>query len=429
MRNQRNAWTMIVVAALLLEGWALYVVSLSPRRWRPALIVQDEPAAHALYDGMMAAIRQAERLSYDGFCPGPDARVSFYTVHQAKPDRFRIDVVNGMSSKSATVLGDGNDVWTFWSGERPYLTIDDDQSAAEARSDAYVRRAMSAGPPGIARDITLFGRPYYKLILDPDIFHDHTDPLEPYIDGVRSRGRNDVDDVVCDVIEVNYMQAQRTRFFWIAREDHLPRRIKEVVRRAEISVAIEQWQKPVVDEDIPAKTFVWSPPEGWQLWVPPSPERFLLATGSEAPDFTLPAVRKGAISLSDYRGQVVWLYLWQVGSPQCYEQMRFLQTLHEQYGDKGLAILGLNFTDDRRIVRAFLKTNGLTFPTMLDTSHIAKRVVWGDYGNKPLDVPLSYVIGRDGKVVDAWFGYEEDSQRGRDALAKAGRPVEDRPGP
>ncbi|UCD53383.1 MAG: TlpA family protein disulfide reductase [Phycisphaerales bacterium] len=423
MRNERKVWTVIVVAALLLEGWALYVVSLSPRRWRPALIVKDEPAARALYDGMMGAIRQAERLSYTSFCSGPDARFSIYTVRQAKPDYFSIEVVHGLSTKSATVLGDGNDVWTFWSGGRPYLTIDDDQSSTEARSNAYVRKAMRAGPAGIARDITLFGQPFYRLILDPDIFHGHADPLEPYIDGVRSRGRNDVDDVVCDVIEVSYMQAQRTRFFWIAREDHLPRRIKEVVRLADISVAIEEWKKPLVDEEIPAKTFAWSPPEDWQRWTPPSPERFLLAGGSEAPDFTLASPGKGTISLSDYRGQVVWLCLWQVGSPACCEQMRYLQSLHEQYGDRDLAILGLNFSDDRRIVRAFLKANGVTFPTILDISHIAKRVVWGDYGNKVFDVPLSYIIDREGKVVDAWFGCEEDLQRGRDALKRAGLPA------
>jgi peroxiredoxin len=33
-------------------------------------------------------------------------------------------------------------------------------------------------------------------------------------------------------------------------------------------------------------------------------------------------------------------------------------------------------------------------------------------------VPMTYVIGRDGKVVDAWYGYEED--RAPKALKKLG---------
>jgi peroxiredoxin len=33
-------------------------------------------------------------------------------------------------------------------------------------------------------------------------------------------------------------------------------------------------------------------------------------------------------------------------------------------------------------------------------------------------VPMTYVIGRDGKVVDAWYGYEEG--RAQKALKKLG---------
>ncbi len=430
MKNQHKVWIAIVVVALVLEGWALYVVSRSARQWREALIVKDEPAARAMYEAMIEAIRQAERLSYTSYCSGLESgRTSFCQVSQQKPDRFRIQVANGPSSKSTTLLGDGNDVWTFWAGERPRSSIDDDQSHDEAASDIYIRRPASAGPSDAAREIARFGRPWYGLILDPDIFHGHADRFEPYIDGIRARGRNDVGAEVCDVIEVSYMQAQRTRVFWISRKDHLPRRIKEIVRLADIHIAIEEWAKPAVDGDIPAKTLTWSPPEGWRPWTPPTPERFLLAADREAPDFALPSADKGTISLSDYRGQVVWLCMWQVGSPACRQQMRHLQSLYDEYGDKGLVILGLNFIDDRRIARAFLTANGVTFPTVLDTSRIAKKVVWTGYGNRPLDVPLSYIIDRDGKVVDAWYGYEEGLERGLDVLESAGRPVEDRPGP
>ena len=424
MKNQRKVWIAIVVAALVLEGWALYVVSLSAWHWRPALIVKDEPAARAMYEAMIEALRQAESLSYMSACSSLDPRLSFYQVAQKKPDCFSLNVVNGMTSKSATLVGDGNDVWTFWTGDRPYLSIDDDQSHGEAASDVYIRKAASAGPSDAAREIARFGRAWYPLILDPDVFHGHADPLESYIDGIRARGRNDVGDEVCDVIEVSYMQAQRTRFFWLAREDHIPRRIKEIVRLADIHITIEEWMDLTVDEEIPAKTLTWSPPEGWRPWTPPSAERFLLAADREAPDFTLLSAGKGTISLSDYRGQVVWLYLWQVGSPPCREEVHYLQSLYEEYGDKGLVILGLNFTDDRRIAQAFLQSHGVTFPTVLDSSQVAERVVWGGYGNRPLEVPLSYIIDRDGKVVDAWYGYEKEQTRGLDALRRAGLRIE-----
>ena len=68
MRNKHKVWTGIVVAALVVESWALYVVSLPASRWREALIVKDEPVAHAMYEAMIEALRKAERLSYTSFC-------------------------------------------------------------------------------------------------------------------------------------------------------------------------------------------------------------------------------------------------------------------------------------------------------------------------------------------------------------------------
>ena len=107
--------------------------------------------------------------------------------------------------------------------------------------------------------------------------------------------------------------------------------------------------------------------------------------------------------------------------------MRRLQSLHDEYGDKGLVVLGLNFLDNTRIVQAFLKANSVTFPTILDTSRDAEKVVWGGYGNKPLDVPWSYIIDPDGKVVDGWYGDGENQGRRFDAVERAGRLVESHP--
>jgi peroxiredoxin len=61
----------------------------------------------------------------------------------------------------------------------------------------------------------------------------------------------------------------------------------------------------------------------------------------------------------------------------------------------------------------------VTFPNILDTSEAANPAVaqYETLGGMTA-VPMTYVIGRDGKVVDAWYGYEED--RSRKALKKLG---------
>ncbi len=98
--------------------------------------------------------------------------------------------------------------------------------------------------------------------------------------------------------------------------------------------------------------------------------------------------------------------------------MCHLQTLHEQYRDKGLVILGFNCSDDKQIALEFLRENKATFPMVLDSSEAATKTGFRDY--KMSGVPLNYILDRQGKVVDTWYGYEEGHKRALEALKKAG---------
>lgn len=51
----------------------------------------------------------------------------------------------------------------------------------------------------------------------------------------------------------------------------------------------------------------------------------------------------------------------------------------------------------------------MTFPNILDSSAAANQAVaqYETLGGMSA-VPMTYVIGRDGKIVDAWYGYERD---------------------
>ena len=98
--------------------------------------------------------------------------------------------------------------------------------------------------------------------------------------------------------------------------------------------------------------------------------------------------------------------------------MRHLQTLSEKYKDKGLVILGFNCADDKQIALDFMRENSATFPSILDSSDTAGKI--GFYGYKMSGVPLNYIIDKEGKIVDAWYGYEEGHKRALEALEKSG---------
>jgi len=106
--------------------------------------------------------------------------------------------------------------------------------------------------------------------------------------------------------------------------------------------------------------------------------------------------------------------------------MPLLQSFYESCQDKGLVILGLNHTDDRRIARSFLQAGQITFPNILDSSRAALEVTFEAYGYRKTNAPLSYVINREGKIVDAWYGFEKQHHRALAALKTAGIPVEKR---
>lgn len=102
--------------------------------------------------------------------------------------------------------------------------------------------------------------------------------------------------------------------------------------------------------------------------------------------------------------------------------MRHLQILSEKYKDKGLVILGFNCSDDRQIALDFMRENSATFPSVLDSSDAAVKIGFMSYQMN--GVPLNYIIDREGKIVEAWYGYEEGHKRALTALEKAGLKLE-----
>jgi len=98
--------------------------------------------------------------------------------------------------------------------------------------------------------------------------------------------------------------------------------------------------------------------------------------------------------------------------------MCHLQKLYEKYKDKGMVILGFNCVDKKQIALEFIRENSATFPNILDLSDDAIGV--GIVLYKGSTIPLNYIIDREGKVVDAWYGYEKDHKRALTALEKAG---------
>jgi cytochrome c biogenesis protein CcmG/thiol:disulfide interchange protein DsbE len=123
-------------------------------------------------------------------------------------------------------------------------------------------------------------------------------------------------------------------------------------------------------------------------------------TGFLAPDFALKTIEGETIQLSDLRGQPVLVNLWATWCPPCRAEMQTLETVYNDYKDRGLIVLAVNMTsqDDPQAVLPFVTERGLTYPILLDDKgEIAKA-----YQMKSL--PSSFFINRDGTINEVVIG-------------------------
>jgi len=109
---------------------------------------------------------------------------------------------------------------------------------------------------------------------------------------------------------------------------------------------------------------------------------------------------------------VVLLNFWRVGCSPCREEIVHLEDIHQKYKDTGLVIISINSSDDYNIALNFLKENNITYHNVVDASSnvqdLQHRVYEVSSGRTA--VPMNYIIGRDGKIVEAWYGFDEDEE-------------------
>ncbi len=288
--------------------------------WGRAAAFEDEPEAHALYDSMVEAMRQADSLffqsEYGMVIDGRDVGVCMYKAWLKKPNYARIEAIQNGKTKGVLVL-DGEEMWIYWPPGRPQHSWEHEGEYAKefrrSRFSSYMHKPAPLAMHSIGHEIGYLGTRISMTILDPSTFHGYTDSLQPYLDGVRAIGAEKVGDEVCHVIEASIMDGQRVWRLSVSKEDLLPRKLEETIRVKTDIVRREHWTGVTVDGHMFLDKFAWKPPEGWVQWRMPPIEEGLLKPGKTAPGFALASIDGETIRLSDYRGKVVWLYIWRAG--------------------------------------------------------------------------------------------------------------------
>jgi thiol-disulfide isomerase/thioredoxin len=90
--------------------------------------------------------------------------------------------------------------------------------------------------------------------------------------------------------------------------------------------------------------------------------------GEPAPDFQFQGSDGQPTSLSDLQGSPVLLNFWATYCPPCREEMPYLQQVYNEWQGKGLVLLLINIGDSSSDVAAFMQSEGLFFPVLLDSN-------------------------------------------------------------
>lgn len=144
------------------------------------------------------------------------------------------------------------------------------------------------------------------------------------------------------------------------------------------------------------------------------PAQATTTIGKPAPSFLLKTVDGQRVSLSQFKGKVVFVDFWMPNCPPCVVEAPHLQRLHKKYYAKGLRLIGATQSDPQpATVRAFIHQQGLTYPLVMDKG----MKVAGQYQAETH--PYGVLIDRTGIVRYIHEGFLQGEEKQLEAAIQA----------
>ena len=133
---------------------------------------------------------------------------------------------------------------------------------------------------------------------------------------------------------------------------------------------------------------------------------------SSLPRQVLDAENKAAsgsapIKLSDYSGKVLVINLWATWCGPCRMETPALVQLHKEYQSRGVEMIALSTEDpdaSAQMVMAFMREYDVNYQVGWAQRELAQILMQGRTA-----IPQSFVIGRDGRIVDRFVGFDPNS--------------------
>jgi thiol-disulfide isomerase/thioredoxin len=130
----------------------------------------------------------------------------------------------------------------------------------------------------------------------------------------------------------------------------------------------------------------------------------LLNQTISARDFTLhlisasEGILEETVTLSELKGNVVFLKFWASWCGPCREGMPPMESLYNRFKDREFEMLAVNIREGEAAVTAFLEASNLSFPILHDSDGGLSAA----YGVQAL--PTTFLINKEGKIIARFLG-------------------------
>jgi len=127
-----------------------------------------------------------------------------------------------------------------------------------------------------------------------------------------------------------------------------------------------------------------------------------------APEFALQDLNGQPLELASYRGKVVLLDFWATWCTPCRGEIPHFVEFQDKYRAQGLQVIGISMDDGPKPVREFYQEFKMNYPVALGDEKVADA-----YGGV-LGLPVTFLIGRDGRMAAKYVGEVEMSSMQRE---------------
>jgi len=115
------------------------------------------------------------------------------------------------------------------------------------------------------------------------------------------------------------------------------------------------------------------------------------------------------VSLSEFRGKIVFVNFWTTWCLACVIEMPSMQKLHQKFKDKDFVMVAINLQESAARVKQFFEEHKLTFLTLLD--------ITGDVGAGLgiRSIPTTLILDKNGRLIGKALGPRE--WEGKESIA------------